>query len=247
MPPFFSSAEAARRYDTFRPKVHRIVLEWLHQHCGPRRWKHGLDIECGTGDSTVPLREICGDVLGIDASEEMLAYANAKGLHTHRTSFDAFQSAQTFDLISTCMAFHWFDPAIAIRSYKALSSPDSTWIIYNFAFAGHPSHVGFNDWFHQSYLKRFPSPPRARMASVVPRDDPELTCIGEDRGQLLIDFGAEELVGYLSTQSNIENAVRNGSDYDSLCTELQADIRALAVAGPYRYAFSYEIHRCRRG
>ena len=56
---FFSLKEAAYRYDRFRPQVHNIVVDWLAKCFGTKRWRHGIDIACGTGDSTVPLLQIC--------------------------------------------------------------------------------------------------------------------------------------------------------------------------------------------
>ncbi len=101
MTAFFSSHEAACRYHTFRPKVHGIVVDWLGRHCGPRRWRRGLDVACGTGDSTVPLLKVCDEVLGIDTSDEMLAFARGKGVTTRCVSYDAFKPDEPFDLIST--------------------------------------------------------------------------------------------------------------------------------------------------
>jgi SAM-dependent methyltransferase len=243
---FFASKEAAHRYHTYRPKVHHVVLEWLGKHCPSKRWRRGLDVACGTGDSTVPLLKVCEYVLGIDASEEMLVFAREQRLNTQRATYDGVDSPEGFDLISTCMAFHWFDPAKALRAYKSLSCAESTWLIYNFGFAGHHANSDFNLWFRTRYLKLFPTPPRNPMASVIPRDDPEINLIAENRGTIPVNFTPENLAGYLCTQSNVESAVLNGADYEQIHKDLLAEISAIAPQGPYEYTFSYEIHRYAR-
>jgi ubiquinone/menaquinone biosynthesis C-methylase UbiE len=93
--------EAAVRYDRYRPKVHSIVLDWLSDCFGRRRWKNGIDVACGTGDSTLPLLQICDAVIGIDSSPEMLRFAEEKGLATRVASYDALDEEGAYDLIST--------------------------------------------------------------------------------------------------------------------------------------------------
>ena len=62
MSQFFASHEAARRYHAFRPKVHQIVLDWLSKHCGPQRWRRGLDVEEAVRNGS-DYEQICNDLL----------------------------------------------------------------------------------------------------------------------------------------------------------------------------------------
>jgi SAM-dependent methyltransferase len=240
---FFSLQEAARRYDQFRPKTHNVVVDWLADCFGTRRWKRGIDIACGTGDSTVPLLQICDRVIGIDSSPEMLRFAESKGLTTRVASYDELDEEGTYDLISTCMAFHWFDPAKALAVYKRISSPGATWIIYNFAFGGHESSDEVNGWFREYYLKTYPSPPRNRSALVIPDDDAQIELLKQQKGVIPIEFTPESLVGYLSTQSNIEAAVKDGGSYDAICDDLLNRIGALDISGHFRYRYTYGIYQ----
>jgi SAM-dependent methyltransferase len=240
---YFSLNEAARRYAEYRPKVHIITLQWLNHHCGPRRWRRGLDVACGTGDSTEPLLQVCDEVLGIDSSAPMLEIAAERGLHVRLGSFTDARELGPFDLISTCMAFHWFELNSAISAYKRLSADGAIWIIYNFFFGRHASSTEFNEWFEKQYLKRYPSPPRNRATAVVPRDDPHLEFVGDGHGSILISLDYDQLVGYLSTQSNIEAAVRCGTSYSEVCGEISEQLRGIDLSGSFKYVYNYEIHR----
>jgi len=60
----------AFHYAAYRPLLHEpILLSCL----GERKFKHGLDIGCGTGVSSVALKKFCNDVTGVDPSKKMLS------------------------------------------------------------------------------------------------------------------------------------------------------------------------------
>ncbi len=68
-----------------------------------RGWKNGpvLDIGCGTGNSTYPMIAKGLEVVGLDASEEMLEIAREKLplLHFVQADFKHFDLPQTFGLV----------------------------------------------------------------------------------------------------------------------------------------------------
>ncbi len=243
MAQYFTEAEAGERYAVYRPKVHHVALQWLEQAIPGKRYRRALDVACGTGDSTLPLNEIADEVLGIDSSDEMLNAARQRGLNVHRADYIDLAPYGRFDLISTCMAFHWFDAEAAIASYKAASNQDAVWLIYNFAFGGHSASDDFNQWFRQSYLKNYPSPPRGKSSNVSPDSDPELQLLKKDQGWLPVEFSKEDLFGYLSTQSNIEHQLRNGVALGDLCERIVSQLEQLDTSGAFKYVYTYEILR----
>lgn len=239
---YFTSKNAGARYDKYRPKVHGVVLDWLALSFPGRRFHRGVDIACGTGDSLKPLGEICEEVIGIDSSAEMLSIAMAQGLPVIKGDYRNMSDVGTFDLLSTCMAFHWFDPALAVASYKAASRNGAIWLIYNFALDGHETSAAFNDWYFNSYFTRYPSPPRNRSAVITPGKDQSLTLIKQDQGCLAVNFTAEFLVGYLSTQSNIEQVLKSGRPVESVVDELLSQVAEIDLTGTFKYKFSYELY-----
>ncbi len=238
---FFNSEIAAARYDLYRPDVQGIVIEWLRQCVGDIRFERALDVACGTGDSTVPLARISDSVLGIDSSSAMLKYARDKGLQVRPISYRELHEVSEFNLISVCMAYHWFDPVEALRIFKRISAEGAIWIIYNFYFTGHETSSEFNQWLLGDYLDAFPTPPRNKSYGAIPTGDPQVSLLKESRGNIQLEFTIDELIGYLTTQTNIEYAISQGRSYDEVSRELKGHIEKMNTEGYFKYRFEYEI------
>ncbi|EAR09991.1 class I SAM-dependent methyltransferase [Reinekea blandensis] len=238
---YFSTDQAAVRYARFRPKVHDVVREWLAGFIDlpvPR----ALDVACGTGDSTQALIPIVDDVIGIDQSNDMLAQARAQNLTVHCLPYQQASSLGRFQLITTCMAFHWFDRDEAIEAYKQASEPGALWLNYNFAFAGSEHCEAFNRWFEQTYLTMFPTPKRNPPMAAIDQDA-ELEKLSEGEGELPIRLSRDALVGYLTTQSNIEAAVVAGQTYEQIESTLHQAFAEMPMDEHFRYRFHYELYR----
>ena len=241
--PFFSQPEAARRYSQYRPKVHSELLTLVEVHFPPFKFKAAIDIACGTGDSLLPLAKYAENICGIDISCAMLEYARAKGLLVECCDVLSMDEGRKFDLITTCMAFHWFDQEKAVKKYKAISQPNAFWLIYNFAFAGHSTSIEFNHWFFQSYLSRYPSPPRQSMDGTQLNEDKDVVLIAKNSGNFDIAFDKPNLIGYLTTQSNIEKAVNEGQSYSDVEAYLLNEIESISIDGAFKYSYSYELFK----
>ena len=243
MSKYFSLSEAALRYSLYRPKVHGIILDWLKKHVDTRSFNNAIDIACGTGDSMLPLSHVSNYTLGIDGSNEMLKYARKRGLNVENFQYDQVKTNLKFDLLTTCMAFHWFDTNKAISEFKRISSDTSIWLIYNFTFNGHQSNNEFNNWFFRKYLSKYPSPQHGKYSSVIPLNTININKLGYGNGSIDLDFELNQLVGYLTTQSNIEHAVQNGKSYDQIESELYSDLRSIKTSPNYIYGYTYELYQ----
>jgi SAM-dependent methyltransferase len=243
MSQYFTEADAGERYASYRPKVHHVALQWLEQVIPGKRFQRAIDVACGTGDSTVPLKQVADQVVGIDSSDEMINAARQRGLNVHRADYTDLASYGHFDLISTCMAFHWFDAESAISSYKSASKQGAVWLIYNFAFGGHSTSDEFNQWFLQDYLKKYPSPPRGRSSNVSTDADPNLQLLAKDKGWLPVEFSKDGLFGYFSTQSNIEHQLREGITLEELREPIMRQLAKVDTSGSFKYVYTYEILR----
>lgn len=241
MSQYFAESKTGNRYAAYRPKVHHVVLEWLEQHLPRKRFDRAVDVACGTGDSTMPLHKIADEVLGIDSSDEMLAVAKDRGLTVQKADYSELPQHGRFDLISTCMAFHWFEAETAIESYKSASNKDAVWLIYNFSFGGHSTSDEFNHWFYDWYLKTYPSPPRGKVSDVGPAADPEVQLLGSDTGSIPLEFTNEELFGYLSTQSNLIHQIQQGEQIEKIRETIMNQLTQIETAGTFKYVYTYEI------
>ncbi len=87
----------AEHYRSFRPPLHELILKKCISE--KENYALGLDIGCGTGQSSVALSKYCKKVIGIDPSNDMLSktlpnskieYQNYDGQHLkfEKNSFD---------------------------------------------------------------------------------------------------------------------------------------------------------------
>ncbi len=60
----------AIHYSIFRPFLHKPILNKCI--ASEEKYDIGLDIGCGTGQSSIALMEFCNKVIGIEPREEML-------------------------------------------------------------------------------------------------------------------------------------------------------------------------------
>ena len=75
---FFTFQRVAKGYANHRPYFHPLVMNRVRQRLNLKdKCENALDVGCGTGLSTIALKELVNNVTGIDGSEEMIAVANA--------------------------------------------------------------------------------------------------------------------------------------------------------------------------
>lgn len=240
--PYFTLDEAATRYDLYRPKVHNVIKEWFKDAGLTGNFENIIDIACGTGDSTVPLLDIGNNIVGIDQSESMLSKAKEKGLNVKLMGYEDAHDLGQFDLITTCMAFHWFDFDEALKAYKHASADGAIWLIYNFSFGGSAQSAEFDEWFMNAYLKEFPSPPRNKQTAGFD-GVPDVKQLASDKGQIPITLSRESLIKYLTTQSNVEAMVMDGMSYEEVEAKLNGMLAGIEFGPDFLYNFTYDIYQ----
>jgi SAM-dependent methyltransferase len=78
----------AEHYAAYRPPLHHLILKkCLKEYGKSKKFKLGLDVGCGTGQSSVALTDFCEKVIAIDPSPEMLVMAKPNRLISYK-SFD---------------------------------------------------------------------------------------------------------------------------------------------------------------
>jgi trans-aconitate methyltransferase len=73
----------------------------------PQQGEHILDLGCGDGALTAKLVEFGCNVVGIDASSEMVAAARSLGLNAHVMDGQALRFTHAFDAVFSNAALHW--------------------------------------------------------------------------------------------------------------------------------------------
>ena len=215
---FFAHKSAAERYAQHRPYFHPLVIEKIKVHLEHNTpVEQALDVGCGTGQSTKALKEIAESVIGIDVSDEMLDLAYRQtGVEYYNASAEDLSLFDdgTFDLITTSMAFHWFDPnRFLSEAYKVLKT--GGWLTpYNNWFSGQmKENESFEQWSRNIYLTRYPTPPRnSKLLTAELATEFGFSSFHMEGFQNEVEFTAEELSAYLTTQSNVIASVEQGNE-----------------------------------
>ena len=248
----FQHDRVAAGYASVRPYLHPEVLACARELVGPasRFWR-ALDVGCGTGLSSVALRELADEVVGIDASLEMLRHARlVSGVCFVAADAEAppFGDGR-FDLILACGSMDWIDrPRFLPRAADLLAT--GGWLVsLDFGDAGRsPEMPELSRWHDEVFRQRFPRPPAA---------DPVITSAEALAYGFEVPafagfasswaFTAREYAAFLMTESNVVAVIEYG---DRTADEVRASLEAYLVpifgGQPHRVAFEGYIQALRR-
>ncbi|HKI53329.1 MAG TPA: methyltransferase domain-containing protein, partial [Anaerolineales bacterium] len=120
----------------------------------------------------------------------------------------------TFDLITTSMAIHWFDhKQFLTEAHRVLKTRG--WLIpYTNGFYGQmKENQAFEGWSKEIYPNRYPAPPRnsTQLTTELGKEF-GFSSFHAEKFQNEVQFTAEELSAYLTTQSNVIAAVEQGTE-----------------------------------
>ncbi len=206
----FRSELAARRYAEGRLDVHAEFVRRIGWGLGGRWPRRALDIGCGTGLATRPLAAACGLAIGLDVSAPMLLEARRRApLRLVRGQGERLPfPAASFDLLAMGSAFHWCEPGALSAEIRRVLAPGGHLAVFDHFLAGRmEDEPRFAAWF-EAYRKRFPAPPRHPPFDAA-REDGFLP-VARERFEHPLALSLEDLVSYVTSQSNVLAAVAAG-------------------------------------
>lgn len=111
---------------SFVPELGRPLLDLLD----PRAGERVLDVGCGNGTLTVELISRGALVVGVDASEEMVAAALSKGIDARVLDAYDLPFAAEFDAAFSNAALHWMrrDPDAVLRGIRRALRPNGRFV-----------------------------------------------------------------------------------------------------------------------
>jgi ubiquinone/menaquinone biosynthesis C-methylase UbiE len=249
---FFAYPTAAKRYAKGRPFFHPLAIRKIQAVCCENgRIDRALDVDCGTGQSTLALLEVAKEIVGLDSSAEMLSRA----IQHERIRYIEGQAEQMpfvdaeFGLMTVGLAFHWFDQRKFLLEAQRLLRPEGWLIIYNDVFTGHMNgNDDFKKWFREEYLARHPSPPRHNQPlTEIGTSEYGLAAYNFEQFIHETEFSTEQLVSYLVTQTNVISAVETGiEDLRSVINWLSNSVRPLISEEKKCFLFSCQIRFLKR-
>jgi len=209
----FAVSSAGEQYARGRPYHHPRALARAASISGVSRFGRALDVACGTGMSTRALADVSDQVVGIDRSPHMLAFAPSlpNGAYALSEAERVPFAGGSFDAVTVCSGVHWFDqPAFFAECRRVLRVPGLV-VLYDHYFLGEiPGVPEFAAWT-RILFDRYPLPARTPQVG-----DPRTTVpdgfakVGEDFSADDIDMTHDALVEYLLSISNLVDAIGRG-------------------------------------
>jgi SAM-dependent methyltransferase len=125
-------AASADHYHRHRPSYPPDLIDWIVATTGAVPPARVVDVGCGTGIATRLLAQRGFDVVGVDPSEDMLAFAREAG-HAQYVRGDASATglpASSVDLVTAAQSLHWFDLAAAFEEFRRILRPSGACVAF---------------------------------------------------------------------------------------------------------------------
>jgi len=235
-------------YDSGRPFHHPRTLARARAALGADPVAHAVDLACGTGMSTIALREHAETVVGVDVSAEMMRAARrAPGVTYMFARAEALPFPDgTVDALTCCSGIHWFDQGSFYPELRRVLRPRGWVSLYDHYFIRVRSTPLFKAWVAELFAE-FPLPPRGAAvgdpdASVPPGFELVLDEMFDDD----IDMTLEQFADYQLTVSHCVAAVERGRPRSEVRAWLVESLQPMFADGETRTVRFLGSLRCLR-
>ncbi len=215
----FGSPEMVDGYTRARPPVHPYVLELVRERLGlTMPLARALDVGCGTGLSTSPLRGIAGFCIGLDPIEAMVhgSPARAVGVRFATARAEALPVRSAFvDVVTAAGSLNYADLDAFFPEAARVLREGGALIVYDYTPGRRfPGSDALDDWF-SDFLARYPK----QVGAARPLD-PELLAavatgfrlVSGEEFEVALRLDPAAYCDYVLTETNVEFAVASGED-----------------------------------
>ncbi|XP_021369491.1 putative methyltransferase DDB_G0268948 isoform X3 [Mizuhopecten yessoensis] len=145
----FEGKDHAKLYARYRPTYTSEVYDEIRKYCqlpeGSGCHK-AVDVGCGNGQSTLPLKNIFENVIGIDISDKQISEAkkqsNSIDFKTGPAEDLSFLGNETADLVTTAQALHWMDRPRFFNEVRRVLRPGGALAVYGYGNCAIDSEEG---------------------------------------------------------------------------------------------------------
>jgi SAM-dependent methyltransferase len=248
----FAHDRVAEGYSSARPFLHPAIFDRVRERMGaPAPLGRALDVGCGTGMSTVALRGLAAEVVGVDSSRDMLRRARRADAVSYAAALGEglpFR-AGAFDLVVACGSIDWVDRALFLPRVAEVLVPRGWLVPLDFGDLGRSDEVpGLERWYEDVFQKACPRPPSCD--PLVTADEAARAGFGPPDHRTLTDrcpFTASEYAAFLMTESNVIAAIEYGRrTADEVRTWLEGELRPLFDGRPRAVTFGGYIQVLRK-
>jgi SAM-dependent methyltransferase len=130
----YDRANFAARYDRFRPRPPRVLLDVLCRYARVERPALVVDLGCGTGLSTRAWSGAAERVVGIEPNPAMLAVAEPAPQVEYREAFasETGLADRTADIVTCSQSLHWMEPEPTFAEAARILRPGGLFAAYDY-------------------------------------------------------------------------------------------------------------------
>jgi SAM-dependent methyltransferase len=195
----------AGAYASFRPHYPEALFTWLAANSPGRQ--RALDIACGSGQASRPLRQYFAQVLACDASVEQLRAAeDLAGISLFVANAEAQPLASnSLDLIVVAQALHWFATPAFFAEAARLLKPGGLFCAWCYGLMRIDNQVdALIDEFYWNTLGGYWPAGRASVDAGYRDIANPFSQIAPPACAIEANWTVEQLLGYLRTWSAVQ-------------------------------------------
>jgi SAM-dependent methyltransferase len=240
---YFSSSRIATGYARHRPYFHPLVIEKVREHLHlESKVPRALDVGCGAGLSTIALFPLAEEVVGIDASEEMVKAATPKEhvQYHHCPAEQLYFSTAYFQIITVCGALSWIDRDQFFPAARRVLCSAGWIVVYDNVFMGAMrGQSGFATWYADQFLSRYPRPPRdERPLTVEECSGFGFQFVHSATYTNEVAYSLDQFIDYLLTLTNLSVPLGQGRETEASAREwLRGGLATFFGGGSQRLEF----------
>lgn len=228
----FDSPRMAAGYARSRPAVHPRIIDRARKHLQiASRFGGALDVGCGAGLSTAPLRSIAERVFGIDPVETMLKWAPSvvPGAAFAAARAEALPfSRAAVDIVTAAGSLNNADVEQFFREARRVLAPGGHLIVYDFGPGRDFRDSDALRLWYSEFERLYPPPPCTDISPDTLKPEPfGFQANGHEDFEIGLDLAPDFYREYVLTETSVAAALRQGAaepEIRSWCERTLADV-----------------------